>query len=183
MTTFDIVIPTAGRASLAALLEPLAGARAGRIVVVDDRRRGAPLRVPAGVVLLRSGGRGPAAARNVGWRAASARWVAFLDDDVLVDARWGERLREDLEHLAPGTAASQGRVRVPLPAHRRATDWERNVAGLEDARWIKGSWSVVGGRKRRTYTLTAAGRRALGRERVAWQEFTGSISSVLGGGS
>jgi len=54
---------------------------------------------------------------------------------------------------------------------------------LEDARWIKGSWSVVGGRKRRTYTLTAAGRRALGRERVAWQEFTGSISSVLGGGS
>jgi histidinol-phosphate phosphatase family protein len=136
MTTFDIVIPTAGRASLAALLEPLAGARAGRIVVVDDRRRGAPLSVPAGVVLLRSGGRGPAAARNVGWRAASARWVAFLDDDVLVDAQWGERLREDLEHLAPGTAASQGRVRVPLPAHRWATDWERNVAGLEDARWI-----------------------------------------------
>jgi histidinol-phosphate phosphatase family protein len=26
-------------------------------------------------------------------------------------------------------------VRVPLPRHRRPTDWERNVAGLESARW------------------------------------------------
>jgi histidinol-phosphate phosphatase family protein len=30
---------------------------------------------------------------------------------------------------------SQGRIVVPLPADRRPTDWERNVAGLEDARW------------------------------------------------
>src|SRR6478609_11798806 len=52
---------------------------------------------------------------------------------------------------------------------------------LEDAGWIRGSWSTVGGRRRRTYTLTAAGRRALGKERAAWQEFAGSISSVLGG--
>jgi PadR family transcriptional regulator, regulatory protein PadR len=51
---------------------------------------------------------------------------------------------------------------------------------LEDAGWIRGSWSTVAGRKRRTYTLTAAGRRALGKERAAWQEFAGSISSVLG---
>ncbi|HEX9991333.1 MAG TPA: HAD-IIIA family hydrolase, partial [Acidimicrobiales bacterium] len=27
------------------------------------------------------------------------------------------------------------RLRVPLPAGRRPTDWERNVAGLQDARW------------------------------------------------
>ena len=32
-------------------------------------------------------------------------------------------------------AASQGRVRVPMPAGRRPTDWERNVRGLETARW------------------------------------------------
>jgi DNA-binding PadR family transcriptional regulator len=52
---------------------------------------------------------------------------------------------------------------------------------LEDAGWIRGTWSVVGGRKRRTYALTAAGRRALGRERAAWQAFAGSITNVLSG--
>ena len=31
--------------------------------------------------------------------------------------------------------ASQGRIVVPLPPSRRPTDWERNVAGLERARW------------------------------------------------
>ncbi|MEA2130668.1 MAG: hypothetical protein QOJ85_3559, partial [Solirubrobacteraceae bacterium] len=30
---------------------------------------------------------------------------------------------------------SQGRIDVPLPPHRRPTDWERNVAGLQDAWW------------------------------------------------
>jgi histidinol-phosphate phosphatase family protein len=105
--------------------------------VVDDRPRGSRLRVPAGVELLRSGGRGPAAARNVGWRASGpSRWVAFLDDDVEVGPDWGERLAEDLEALAPTAGASQGRVRVALPRDRRPTDWERNVAALRDARWI-----------------------------------------------
>ena len=51
---------------------------------------------------------------------------------------------------------------------------------LEDAGWIRGTWSVVGGRKRRTYALTAGGRRALAQERAAWQVFAGSISGVLG---
>jgi hypothetical protein len=33
-------------------------------------------------------------------------------------------------------AGVTGRLRVPLPAGRRPTDWERNVAGLAEARWI-----------------------------------------------
>jgi histidinol-phosphate phosphatase family protein len=136
-TNVDIVVPTTGRGSLWALLAGLAGAGAHRITVVDDRARGRRLRVPPGVALLRSGGRGPAAARNVGWRACGpSRWVAFLDDDVQVGPEWGEHLVEDLELLAPTAGASQGRVRVALPRHRRPTDWERNVAGLQDARWI-----------------------------------------------
>jgi HAD superfamily hydrolase (TIGR01662 family) len=32
--------------------------------------------------------------------------------------------------------AVQGVIHVPLPNLRRPTDWERNVAGLADARWI-----------------------------------------------
>jgi histidinol-phosphate phosphatase family protein len=136
-TTFDIVVPTTGRPSLGALLAGLTEAGAHRITVVDDRVEGRRLRMPAGVELLRSGGRGPAAARNVGWRAGGpSRWVAFLDDDVRVGPDWGERLVEDLAVLAPTAGASQGRVRVALPAERRPTDWERNVAALRDARWI-----------------------------------------------
>jgi histidinol-phosphate phosphatase family protein len=136
-TTFDIVVPTTGRPSLGALLADLTEAGARRITVVDDRVEGSCLRVPAGVELLRSGGRGPAAARNVGWRAGGpSRWVAFLDDDVRVEPDWGERLVEDVAVLGPTAAASQGRVWVALPTERRPTDWERNVAALQRARWI-----------------------------------------------
>jgi histidinol-phosphate phosphatase family protein len=143
---FDLVVPTAGRASLGALLAALgssSGPRARTLVLVDDRRRpdrdGLAASVPGGVagsvVVVATGGRGPAAARNAGWRAASAPWVAFLDDDVMPAADWSELLAADLRSLPEDVAASQGRVRVPLPAGRRPTDWERNVAGLEHARW------------------------------------------------
>ena len=52
---------------------------------------------------------------------------------------------------------------------------------LERAGLIRGSWSVVGGRRRRSYRLTPAGRRALNRERSSWQEFSAAVSAVLGG--
>jgi histidinol-phosphate phosphatase family protein len=61
--------------------------------------------------------------------------VAFIDDDVEVPPDWAARLVADLEAAAPHVAGVQGRIRVPLPAGRRPTDWERNVAGLERAMW------------------------------------------------
>ncbi|HET7910043.1 MAG TPA: glycosyltransferase [Nitrospira sp.] len=72
---------------------------------------------------------GPAAARNVGWRAAQAPVIAFTDDDCIPDRGW----------LAAGVRGFSrqevggvwGRIQVPLSA--RPTDWERNVAGLEQA--------------------------------------------------
>jgi histidinol-phosphate phosphatase family protein len=140
----DIVVPSAGRPSLHRLLEALAaceGPPPGRVLVVDDRRRRLrPLlegHLPevAPVTVLPGMARGPAAARNLGWRAARAEWVAFLDDDVVPEPDWLARLDEDLRDLAADVAGSQGRIRVPLPADRRPTDWERNVRGLEEARW------------------------------------------------
>jgi histidinol-phosphate phosphatase family protein len=120
--TFDVVIPTVGRESLTSLLARLEelGLPTERIHVVDDR---AP-------------GQGPAAARNRGWLRSHADWIVFLDDDVLPGRDWLERLEEDLGAAAAAdVAGSQGRLVVPLPSQRPPTDWERNVAGLERARW------------------------------------------------
>jgi len=47
---------------------------------------------------------------------------------------------------------------------------------LERAGLIRGSWSTVNGRRRRSYELTAGGRRALGQERSSWQEFSTAFS-------
>ena len=146
VTRFDVVVPTLGRPSLATLLDAL-GAQAehlpGRVVLVWDRRDQGPLpllawppSLAARVTVLRGHGAGPAAARNTGRRAATASWVAFLDDDVVPGPTWAADLADDLAGLPPEVAGSQGVLRVPLPDWRRPTDWERNVHGLEGARWI-----------------------------------------------
>jgi glycosyltransferase involved in cell wall biosynthesis len=85
--------------------------------------------------IVRGAAAGPAAARNVGWRSSDAEWIAFLDDDVEPSGGWAEALADDLAALPDDVGASQGRIRVPRPADRAPTDWERNVAGLESARW------------------------------------------------
>jgi HAD superfamily hydrolase (TIGR01662 family) len=139
----SVVVPTIGRPSLDALLEALAaapGPRPAELILVDDRPTGEPLRperpgLPP-VRVVRTGGGGPARARNLGWRTARTEWIAFLDDDVVPDPDWYERLEEDIADLAPEVAGSQGRVRVPLPEDRRPTDWERGTAGLATSSWI-----------------------------------------------
>jgi HAD superfamily hydrolase (TIGR01662 family) len=156
-----VVVPTIGRPSLRALLEALATGTVpvpGPVLVVDDRREGpdlldglADLDLP-GLRVLRSGGGGPARARNLGWRHSSTPWVSFLDDDVLTDPDWSAALVRDLTSAGPGVAGVQGRVRVPLPTDRRPTDWERSTAGLATASWItadlsyrRAALSLVGG--------------------------------------
>jgi len=137
----DVVVPTAGRDSLPALLAALARegvprGLGGRLIVVDDRERPErALELDDEVEVVRGPARGPAAARNAGWRAASAEWVAFIDDDVVPELGWAEALLGDIATLDAAVAGSQGRIWVPLPAERPPTDWERNVAGLETARW------------------------------------------------
>jgi histidinol-phosphate phosphatase family protein len=142
--TCDVVIPTVGRPSLTRLLDALAACREplpGRIWLVDDRPGASTAdlrphggRRSAAIEVLRTHGRGPAAARNAGWRASGADWVAFLDDDVVPPPGWTAALAKDLRAAGLRTAGVQGRIVVPL-SHGRPTDWERNVAGLARARW------------------------------------------------
>lgn len=51
---------------------------------------------------------------------------------------------------------------------------------LQAGGMIQGRWSVVGGRRRRTYQLTAKGRRALSDQRADWRAFSALITAALG---
>jgi transcriptional regulator len=52
---------------------------------------------------------------------------------------------------------------------------------LEERGWLQGRWvEKAGERRRRFYSLTAAGRRELGRQREAWRVFVQSVSLVTG---
>ncbi|MEV0134284.1 glycosyltransferase [Dactylosporangium sp. NPDC050688] len=117
----SLVVPTVGRPSLAALVASLGDLAA------------AP--VPVELLTVDGRGRGPAAARNAGWRAARHEWVAFLDDDVIAAPDWLQRLVEDLT-VEETVGGVQGRITVPAPAGRRPTDWERLTAGLAGGAWI-----------------------------------------------
>ncbi len=182
--TVEVVIPSAGRPTLPALVDSLRGLD---VILVDDRRDAVvPLLdpVPPHVRVVRGPARGPAAARNAGLRLCRAEWVAFLDDDVEPEAGWVDALRRDLERAAPDVGGVQGRIVVPLAPGRRPTDWERNTRGLETARWATADLAyrrdvldAVGGfdeRFPRAYRedadlglrVTAAGRRIVTGERV-----------------
>lgn len=89
--------------------------------------------------------------------------LAVLDDEP----RHGYAIIEALQERSGGALTlPTGTV---YPALRR----------LERAGLVDSAWSTVGGRERRTYQLTAAGRRALATERSDWREFAGAIGAVL----
>ncbi|MFN8021271.1 MAG: glycosyltransferase [Acidimicrobiales bacterium] len=161
----SIVVPTLGRASLGALLRSLREAHPDpriawhRVVLVDDRppvevgsrspahpppsttELGGVARAWLGpcvseVVTTESGGIGPAGARNRGIAATATPWVITLDDDVTVTRVWWRDLADDLCDADPSVGAVFGRICVPLPDDRPATDWERHTARLATARWI-----------------------------------------------
>lgn len=130
-----LVIPTIGRASLRTLLDRLPRDRA-EIIVVDDRPvNDPPLRTPEGVRVIAGPAKGPAAARNAGWRATTADWIVFLDDDVIPGPGWWEELQTDLAQ--PETVAGvQARILVPQTSPNERSDWAVNTAHLSEAAWI-----------------------------------------------
>lgn len=168
----SIVVPTCGRTALLsrcldALCAQSLPADCFEVIVVDDqpvpagqalaaccaqaRRHGLPVRL-----LRNPGPHGPAAARNVGWRAARAAWVGFTDDDTIPQLDWLERAcavlmpaTTDMTAMTAMTAAAYplpsscrpdppdalwGRVQVPLPP--QPTDYERDASRLQQAGFV-----------------------------------------------
>jgi DNA-binding PadR family transcriptional regulator len=50
---------------------------------------------------------------------------------------------------------------------------------LERAGLVEAAWSSAGGRRRRVYQLTPAGRRALDAERSTWSDFSAAVTAIL----
>jgi len=77
--------------------------------------------------------RGPAAARNDGWRAAASEWIAFTDDDCQPAPGW---LRAGLARVRAGGVIVVGKV-DPDPAQKhREGPWSRSLT-VRDARFMQ----------------------------------------------
>ncbi|MEX5218813.1 MAG: glycosyltransferase [Nitrospira sp.] len=140
----SVVIPTYRRPELlrrclSALIAQTMDPALYEILIVDDgttqdtwkavRTAASTVSMPAIRYLAAPGRRGPAAARNLGWKAARGPIVAFTDDDCIPVPDW----------LAEGMAAMDdsdcsgiwGNIVVPLP--ERPTDHELTTKGLEQS--------------------------------------------------
>ena len=87
---------------------------------------------------------------------------------ILADgARHGYAVMEALADRTAGEIVVEGGTLYPL-LHK-----------LEEGGAVKSKWSETGGRRRRTYSITAKGRRTLAGHRTAWAEMVRTIGSVL----
>ncbi|GAA3438373.1 mycofactocin biosynthesis glycosyltransferase MftF [Kutzneria kofuensis] len=122
-----VVVPVRDHADdLARLLPALS--EVAKVLVVDD---GSTKPIPEAIV-RHSSAKGPAAARNAGWRLAGTELVAFLDADVVPEPGW---LATILPHFEdPGVVAVAPRVRsVPGPSMLERYEELRSPLDLGDA--------------------------------------------------
>jgi hypothetical protein len=131
-------------ACLRALMAQDIGRHAFEVVVVDDGHEDMvriiveQLALEPGAPAMRylrpARGRGPAVARNLGWRAAGGAIVAFTDDDTLPQCNW---LSAGEAALCAGPwVALGGRVVVPLQAGITPSDHQKMTQGLEHTEFV-----------------------------------------------
>ena len=117
----SVVVPTCDRpAALQRCLATLARQEADEeleVVVVDDGRSGLAIRAP-GARVVRAGGCGPAAARNLGARAARGNVICFTDDDCAPAPDWAQRLARACARggAAAGTTVADRAAGAPARA-------------------------------------------------------------------
>jgi len=87
--------------------------------------------MPAIRYLAVVGSRGPAGARNMGWRSARGSIIAFTDDDTIPAPDW---LGQGVQAMTASVAAVTGVTEMPLPDP--PSDYERDAAGLTRSAFI-----------------------------------------------
>lgn len=89
----SVVVPTRDRPpALARCLAALAAQDVAVEIVVVDDGGGVEAAGSGAVRIVRAGGAGPAAARNLGVRAARGEVICFTDDDCVPGPGWAQRL-------------------------------------------------------------------------------------------
>jgi mycofactocin system glycosyltransferase len=117
-TAVTIVIPVRdGTTELAATLSSI-GTGASLMVVDDGSRDGgsveASVAAVGGAVRRHEAPRGPAAARNTGWRAVTTELVAFVDAGCRPAPGWLERLLPHFDDAAVAAVAPRITTSIPL---------------------------------------------------------------------
>ncbi len=103
------------------------------IIFVDDASTDDSRRVASAypVTCLSGQGRGPAAARNVGWRASTAPLVWFVDSDCIAEPDALERLLPHLRDAAVGAVG--GSLGIANPQHLLARLVHEEIMVRHDA--------------------------------------------------
>lgn len=103
---------------------------------------------------------------------------------------WGDKLRGHLDALVLGALAdgpAHGYEVIGRLRERSAGEFDLAegtlypaLHRLEAAGLLSAEMSMVGGRRRKVYTVTSAGRAELVEQRVQWQRFSRSVTRVIG---
>ncbi len=78
--------------------------------------------------------KGPAAARNAGWKQAKGSLILFTDDDCIPSHDWVKNYYNAFEFYAQTLIAFSGKIIVPRSPN--PTDFELNTANLETAGFV-----------------------------------------------
>ena len=118
----SVVLPTHNRGNLLretlnALVAQSLPKSMYEIIIVDNRSTDGTRKIleefadTHGITHIYEEKLGAAIARNTGWRVAQGRWVAFMDDDVLVPKNWLESIRSAFDSADGELACVGGPVR------------------------------------------------------------------------
>jgi GT2 family glycosyltransferase len=144
----SVVVPTCGRPQLlnrcvASLVLQNFDPCRFEIIIADDRPSEDTRQVvarwaehtdgsgPKVTYIPSFGPHGPAAARNIGWRAARGSIIAFTDDDTIAGTDW---LENGLHAFNDHVHAVWGRIVMPLSG--TPTDYQLDAKGLETAVFV-----------------------------------------------
>lgn len=129
------------------------------IMLVDDGSTDVTTQIAASygtdLKLIQTGGRGPAAARNAGWRAAEGDWIWFIDSDCVAQPESLHTLLQSVSQPSANTServAGVGGSYTNLNRQSLLSEWIQAEIAVRHARmprWVEflGSYNVLYRRK------------------------------------